>query len=283
LGNVSIVVKRSRVVGRSLLVVVLVLVALVAAPAGPAGAAWNGRYSIWHARAFAPQYLDASCVGATIQIMLNLIQGRANDGKRVQLDYLAYAADNSEYPVTDGGADPEGWSQAMRRYGGGDAYGWVTDDTIQQSLHRASYQLRDTGKPVGLLVHFGRHAWVMTGFEATADPNQTNDYEVTAAEVVGPLWPNGTLNGERFDPGPRTWMDVRTLSRKFDEYVVPDQPTWYGKYVTIVPRANDTSHLAGRPDQPNGDLPNLGSAAGWMWLLDQLALRIPMRGFLWLP
>jgi hypothetical protein len=273
-----------RLARRSLLLTCLVLAALVAAPVAPAGAAtWQGRYSIWRGNAFAPQYLDASCVGATIQIMLNLIHGRSSDGKRVQLDYLDYAAETSEYPVTDDGADPEGWAQAMRRFGGGEGYGWVNDDTVQQALHRAASQIRKTGKPVGLLVHFGRHAWVMTGFEATADPSVTNDYEVTAAEVVGPLWPNGTLNGQKFDPGPRTWQDVRTLSRKFDEYVVPGHDLWFGKFVTIVPRASDTSHMAGRPDDPNAALPDLSNAAAWVWVFNRLAQHFPVRGFLWLP
>ena len=283
-GNVSRVVTSSRIARRTLLVVALVLSALVAAPAGPAAAAtWQGRYSLWRGSAFAPQYLDASCVGATIQIMLNLIHGRASDGKRVQLEYLAYAADNSEYPVTDDGADPEGWAQAMRRFGAGESYGWVNDDTIEAALHRAASQMRKTRSPVGLLVHFGRHAWVMTGFEATADPNVTNDYEVTAAEVVGPLWPDGRLNGQKFDPGPRTWMDVRTLSRKFDRYVVPGHGLWFDNFVTIVPRASDTSHLEGRPVQPNAELPDLATAAGWVWVFSRLAERLPVRGFLWLP
>jgi hypothetical protein len=269
---------------RTLLATVLVLVALLAAPAGPAGAAtWNGRYSIWRAGAFVTQYLDASCVGATIQIMLNLIHGRSSDGKRIQLEYLAYAQEHSRYPILDDGADPEGWARALREYGGGSDYGWVTDDTIEDALHRAASQMRKTGKPVGLLVHFGRHAWVMTGFESTADPNTTNNYEVTAAEVVGPLWPHGTLNGQKFDPGPRTWMNVRTLGRKFDPYVVPRQPIWAGKYVTIVPRASDSGSLAGRPGRPNADLPDLGSAWGWIWVFDRLAQRAAMRDLLWLP
>jgi hypothetical protein len=269
---------------RTLPATALVLVALLAAPAGPAGAAtWNGRYSIWRAGAFAPQYLDASCVGATIQIMLNLVHGRASDGKRAQLEYLDYARDQSQYPVFDDGADPEGWARAMREYGGGSDYGWVNDETIENALHRAASQMRKTSKPIGLLVHFGRHAWVMTGFESTADPDTTNDFEVIAAEVVGPLWPNGTLNGQRFDPGPRTWMNVRTLGRKFDPYVVPGQSIWAGKYVTIVPRASDSGSLPGRPDRPNANLPDLGSAWGWIWVFDRLAQRTAMRDLLWLP
>ena len=67
----------------------LVLVALGAAPAGPAGAAdWNGQFSIWRNSAFATQYLDASCVGATIQMTLNLVNGARDHSKGHQLNYL---------------------------------------------------------------------------------------------------------------------------------------------------------------------------------------------------
>jgi hypothetical protein len=264
-----------------MLVTALLLVALVAAPAGPAGAAtWSGRFSIWRANAFAPQYLDASCVGATIQMMLNLIEGRRDPSKGSQLEYLAYAQRHSRYDITDDGADPEGWAAAMRHFGGGDDYGWVSDTTIEAALYRAARQMRETNKPVGLLVHFGRHAWVMTGFEATADPRVTDDFEVTAAEVVGPLWPNGTLNGAKFDPGPGTWQNVRTLSQKFDAYVEPGHDIWMGKYVTIVPRAGDTA-LPG--SAPGSELPDLSSALGWIWVFDRLAQRAPVRDMLWLP
>jgi hypothetical protein len=95
--------------GRSPAVVLcLVLVALLAAPAGPAGAAtWTGRYSIWRNRAFTTQFLDSSCVGASVQIMLNLVRGKHDRSKRHQLAYLAYAEAHGIYPVKDGGADPE--------------------------------------------------------------------------------------------------------------------------------------------------------------------------------
>jgi hypothetical protein len=271
---------------RTLVVTALLLASLVAGPAGPAGApapvsaaTWNGRYSVWRGNAFAPQYLDASCVGATIQIMLNLIDNRRDRSKGRQLEYLAYAQRQSRYEITDDGADPEGWAAAMRHFGGGDDYGWASDTTIQAALRRAATQMRQTGKPVGLLVHFGRHAWVMTGFESTADPETTTDFDVTAAEVVGPLWPDGRLNGQKFDPGPGTWQDVGTLSRKFDAYVVPNQPIWAGQYVTIVPRASD----AQPGSAPSSQLPDLNSALGWIWVFDRLAQRAPVRDMLWLP
>lgn len=261
------------------MVAALLLAALLGTSVGPADAAWNGRYSIWRNGAFATQYTDFSCVGATIQIMINLIRDRADKSRRSQFEYLDYAQQHSRYPITDLGADPEGWAQAMRDYGAGSDYGWVNHETIEGSLYNAAKQIRQTGKPVGLLVHLGRHAWVMTGFEATADPQQTDDFEVTAAEVVGPLWPHGTLNGQPFDPGPQTWQNVRTLSRKFDQYSEPGQPTWAGRYVTIVPRASQAAEQPGpaRPDEVD-----LGSLFGWIWVFNQLAFQTPVRDLLWL-
>ena len=258
----------------------LVLVALGAAPAAPAGAAeWSGQFSIWRNGAFATQYLDASCVGATIQMTLNLANGARDHSKSHQLNYLAYAAANSKYPVTDGGADPQGWANALIHFGAGNDWGWITSGTQQAALNVAAKQIRETGKPVGLLVHFGRHAWLMTGFQATADPATASDYTVTAAEVVGPLWPTGTLNGEHFDPGPGTWMSVSELARKFDAYVEPDQPIWYGKYVTVVPRASE----ANQGDSPGDQTPDLKSASGWIYVFERLAQANPVRDFLWLP
>ena len=95
--------------GRSPAVVLcLVLVALLAAPAGPAGAAtWTRRYSIWRNRAFTTQYLGTSCVGASVQIMLNLIRVRHDRSKAHQVAYLAYADVHSKYPAQDGQGFPD--------------------------------------------------------------------------------------------------------------------------------------------------------------------------------
>lgn len=269
---------------RTTVVVCLVLASLLGSAAVPVRGAWDGRFSIWRARAFATQYNDFSCVGATIQIMLNLINDGSDRSRRRQFEYLDYAQEHSRYPVTDLGADPQGWANAMIHYGGGKDYGWSTDLTIQGALYTAAKQMRETRKPVGLLVHFGRHAWVMTGFESDADPAQTDNFTVTAAEVVGPLWPHGTLNGRPFDPGPRTWMNIRTLSRRFDAYAEPQQPLWSGQYVTIIPRA---SQVQKPPQQGNGapqgqELPDLNSVFGWIWVFRQLAYKLPVRDLLWL-
>jgi hypothetical protein len=261
------------------LVVCLVFMALIAAPTTPVGAAdWTGRMSIWRNGAFATQYLDASCVGATIQMTLNLVNGTRSNSKSQQLRYLAYAASQSKYPVTDGGADPQGWALALQHYGAGSDWGWVNRPSMQTALQTAAQQIRETGKPVGLLVHYGRHAWLMTGFEATADPATTSDFTVTAAEVVGPLWPLGTLNGVHFDPGPNTWMNTSDLSRKFNEYVEPDQPAWYGNFVIVVPKATEANQ--GGSGQ---SAPDMSTVTGFLAAYNRLAQMMPVRDYLWLP
>lgn len=265
-----------------MLTVSLTLLALLATTAGPASGAWDGRHSIWRQGAFVTQYTDFSCVGATIQIMLNLIDRSADHSRKNQFGYLDFAKEESKYPVTDLGADPQGWANALIRFGAGDDYGWTTALTMQGSLRTAARQMRETNKPVGLLVHRGRHAWVMTGFEATADPATTDEFDVTAAEVVGPLWPHGTLNGRPFDPGPQTWMTTEVLSRKFDPYAEPNQALWSGRWVTIVPRVSEAANEI--PQRPPAELlPDLNSAFGWMWVFNRLAVQSATRDLLWLP
>jgi hypothetical protein len=261
--------------------VALAIAVLLVVPATRVSAAdWSGRFSIWRNGAFATQYLDASCVGATIQMTMNLVRGARDHSKARQLRYLAYAADNSKYPVTDDGADPEGWAAALEHLGAGDDWGWINQPSMHSALQIAAKQIRETNKPVGLLVHLGRHAWLMTGFDASADPLTTSDFTVTAAEVVGPLWPTGTLNGELFDPGPRTWMDTKELSRRFNEYINPDQPEWHGKFVMVVPRASEANAGSGGPGTLS---PDLTTVNGFIYVFDRLARSVAVRDFLWLP
>ena len=115
-----------------------VFIALLASPAAPViGAGWTGRMSIWRNGAFATQFLDASCVGATIQMTLNLVDGARDHSKAHQLKYLDYAAQQSKYPVEDGGADPQGWANALNHFGGGD-WGWVNRASMQSALQTAA-------------------------------------------------------------------------------------------------------------------------------------------------
>ena len=71
---------------------------------------------------------------------LNLVRGANDHSKSHQLNLLAYASQHSKYPVTDGGADPEGWVEALVNFGAGDDYGWTTTSTMASALHTAAAQ-----------------------------------------------------------------------------------------------------------------------------------------------
>ena len=215
-------------------VLVGLVLALVLAGAGPAQAAWDGSYSVFSKGSFSAQVTNYSCVGASIQMMLNMIRGERDKSSTRQLRYWRYARNHSRYLASNKGADPRGWVLALRHFGAG-YYRVGKGATMQRALRKAAKRMRATAKPVGMLVASGGHAWVMTGFQATADPRRTDNFKVTKVQAMGPLYPYGTLDGRRYDPGPRTWIGLRALRQKFTAYRWKIAPEWHGLWITINP------------------------------------------------
>src|SRR5207342_3972658 len=105
-----------------------------------------------------------------------------------QQAYYTYMRNHNRYdiPARDG-VDPGGWAAGLRHFV--DArYRRVASDSFSSALRSAVTSLRKTGLPVGITVSHGNHAWVLTGFTATADPAKTSRFTVTSVRVVGPLW-----------------------------------------------------------------------------------------------
>jgi hypothetical protein len=102
---------------------------------------------------------------------------------------------------------------------GGGPYQVVGADSIQEALLLAARSMRKTGRPVGLLVWRGRHAWVMSGFEATADPRHFDDFAVNRVRVHDPLYPHGSSvwGGS---PKPNSLISLETLAK---QYVIRDR------------------------------------------------------------
>lgn len=203
--------------------------------AGTQGA-WTGEYSMYRARTHTVQKTDWTCVGASIQMMVNLVKGTSDKSKAGQTMYWRYAQDNSRYPITDNGADVAGWAAALRHWNVGN-YTVGVSSSMQSALGSAAKRMRLTGKPVGMIVwgRHGGHAWVMTGFRSSADPQMTDSYSVTSIQAMGPLYPYGTIGGKSYDPGPRQWVGYTELRKKFTEYVASNSPDWNGRWLTVLP------------------------------------------------
>ena len=135
------------------------------------------------------------------------------------------------------GVDPQGWTAGLRRFVD-DRYRLVASRSFGAALRSAAANLRRTGLPVALTVSNGNHGWILTGFEATADPLMTDDFEVTSVRVVGPLYGRQSKNG--YDMPPDTRLSARELRRFFTPWrYAPLAMVWDGRYVSMQPVVKD--------------------------------------------
>ena len=114
---------------------------------------------------FVPQYTFEWCVGASLQMMRNLTDAKVTRSRATQQKYWEMARDLSPSPF--GGANPRGWTAVLNELGYR-PYKLVSIPKYKDALRVAATALRDTGRPVGLVMWKGRHAWVMSGFTSDA-------------------------------------------------------------------------------------------------------------------
>jgi len=168
---------------------------------------------------FVPQYTFEWCVGASIMMARSIITDSRNESKASQRRLWQLARDltvGSPY----GGANPAGWAAALNDLDLG-RYRLVSQPTFDAAVDRAALALAETKRPVGLVMWAGRHAWVMTGFKATADPRKHDDARVTRVRVMDPLYPHGSVWGP--SPAPNRLITRRTLAKQF---VKRDRPEY---------------------------------------------------------
>jgi hypothetical protein len=150
----------------------------------------SGRFAkdLYRRGDFVSQATTAWCVPAAILTMLNMIDGSPRHRRPSQrtLDRMAWSL-SSERLIRPG-SEPEGWAGALNRLGVG-RYMVAAKATRHQALRAAARAIRLTRRPVGLLVWHGSHAWVMTGFQATADPARASTFRVTSIRVSDPWYP----------------------------------------------------------------------------------------------
>jgi hypothetical protein len=182
------------------------------------------------------QYDAAWCVPASMQMMINLMADGTPDRTRgTQRELYELARTWSPWLIGRPGASTHGWIGGLEALGYGD-WADMALDTRQEALQVAARQMRLTRKPVGLLVWNGKHAWVMSGFRATADPAYTDDFRVTAVWVEDPwhgrvsaLWGEGVA--------PHTLIAVEDLARDYRRWASIHRPENgpRGKFVIVAP------------------------------------------------
>ena len=200
------------------------------AKAEPTVPEWSGRFNLFRTNAFVTQKTFKWCVAASVQMMVNIVRHRTDRSRATQARMIAYAQrwDNGPYGE-EGGTDVTGWIAALGHYGAG-RYRVVGATTAARALRVAAIAMRQTGRPAGILVMEGRHAWVLHGFESRTDPRKSPWANISAVRVSGPLYPVQQANG--YDPRPNSRMTARVLERYFQPTIVG---AFVGKYVVVIP------------------------------------------------
>lgn len=211
-----------------------------AAPAAPAALlpAWDGGIDLYRDGVFATQKSWLWCTAAGIQIVRNIVERDEDHSTSGQRRYFEWMRSRNRYDLPESaGVDPQGWTAGFRRFVD-DRYRLVASRSFGSALRSAVANLRRTGLPVALTVDNGGHGWILTGFEASADPLLTDDFEVTSVRVVGPLFGRQSRNG--YDMPPDTELSVAKLRRFFNPWRYAPLPMrWDGTYVSVQPVAKD--------------------------------------------
>ena len=186
---------------------------------------------------FVPQYTFDWCVAASIQMAHNLIDDTgggtwADSTQQGELWEMARARSSNSF----NGANPLGWAQVLTEVGMG-PYKVVSIADYGSALQTAARAIAGTGRPVGLVMWSGRHAWVMSGFESVGDPAQFPEFPVTGVRVQDPLYPHGS---EKWGPSPEP-NTLLTPEQLATQFVVREPRRWSSDlpagYLLVLPVA----------------------------------------------
>jgi hypothetical protein len=189
---------------------------------------------------FVTQTNLSQCVGASMQMMLNMI-GPTDDRtveSQERLFDLARATWSASVMAAYGagdrdGASPSGWATGLNSVGVG-PYRVTSTGSIEEAVRLAAIGIRLTGRPVGLLVWHGAHAWVMSGFEATGDPATDPGAVITAVIILDPLYPR-TTRSHGPAPAPGTRLSVAALGQDYVGWRRAHVSVLDGRYVLVLP------------------------------------------------
>lgn len=200
------------------------------APRTPPKPHWSGGFNLYRKTAFVTQKDFRWCVAASVQMMVNIVRRRSDRTAATQQRMIRYAQASDHGPWgPGGGTDVTGWIAALRHFGAG-KYRAVGARSAAAALRIAATAMRQTGRPAGMLVMDGRHAWILHGFESRTDPRKDRHAKITSVRVSGPLYPVQQKHG--YDLRPNTELSVRALAKYFRPSEVG---ALAGRYVVVVP------------------------------------------------
>ena len=152
------------------------------APGSAAAAPQRGNltFDVYRPGVYSMQATWTWCTAASVQIIRNILLDQADHSSAQQGTFFAYMRAANRYQQPGHRAvDPQGFLTGLRHFVD-PSYALVASPTFNAAVRSAVTELRRTGEPVALIVAAGRHAWVLTGFTATADPARTTSSGLSA-------------------------------------------------------------------------------------------------------
>lgn len=200
-------------------------------PAGPGPFAID----LYEKDDFVSQATKSYCVPAAMQTMINIIDEGGDRRSSKQSGFYALARELSTDRLRGDGAEPEGWARALDKLGYG-PYEVDEAPSLRAAITRAAKALRLSGRPVGLLMWRGAHAWVMSGFKATADPAFTVEFDVTHVYIEDPWYPRVSSIWGASRP-PDSLVPVSRLDEDYLRWRRPTvrYPEKDGQFVLVLP------------------------------------------------
>ncbi len=176
------------------------------------------------------------CAAAAVQIVLNANSGDPDTtyARQARIHRLQVAA-TTRADSRNGGVGPEGMVAVLNRLGTVD-YELRSYPTRGAALLGAAKAISRTGHPAILLSWRGAHAWVMSGYKATADPLVFKKASIKGAYILDPWYPRVSSIWGRSD-GPGVYQDASEMRRNFLPWKRPEgrYPGRDGRFLVIVP------------------------------------------------
>jgi len=189
------------------------------------------------------QYTSYWCVPAATQTMLNLVRGTSDRSYATQarLYRELRAANKYSYPTL--GNDVRGWARVLTAHlPVGKAYSDHAFSSRASAYDAIVDSMDASGRPVGIVVDRGSHAWTVVGFRVAEQLGVRGPASRTILGfyVIGPL-------GAGRDPWPKAYYTVDQLSTRFTRYHESTRKVvWEGLYVIVEPLQPLGASVTGR-------------------------------------
>ncbi len=206
--------------------------AVVAPSVTPAGSPGPFSMDLYQQGDFVSESKDTWCVPAAMQTSMNIMSLQPDTTRDTQAKLFDLAV--SIAGSLDGGADPDGWAEGLSSLGYG-KYQTGAKIKMEDAVHLVVKQIRLTQRPAGLLVWYGWHSWVVSGFTASSDPALSDNFTVLSLRIEDVWYPRVSNIWGASRP-PDADVPISVLGK---DYKIWHQAKYYsgreGDFVYVIP------------------------------------------------